>query len=186
MTILIFLALAVVIIGTIFFMKASRKPSQLVRLEKEETSETISYPYQKQPFLLTKAERSFFGVLQQAVGNDYHTFSKVRLADIIKVSSGLSASDRQKAQNRISGKHVDFVLCNTRDLAVHCVIELDDKSHEKLERRQRDEFVDTALHAAGVTIFHFSVQQTYNLNEIRKLLSKPSTVSEQVKEAVAL
>ena len=180
MTILIFLALAVVIIGTIFFMKASRKLSQLGHLGKEETSETIFYPYQKQTFLLTKAERSFFGVLQQAVGNDYHTFSKVRLADIIKVSSGLSASDRQKAQNRISGKHVDFVLCNTRDLAVHCVIELDDKSHEKLERRKR------ALHAAGVTIFHFSVQQTYNLNEIRKLLSKPSTVSEQVKEAVAL
>jgi very-short-patch-repair endonuclease len=185
MTLLIFLALAVVIIGTIFFMKASRKPSQS-SLTKEEASETISYPYQKQPFLLTKAERSFFGVLQQAVGDDYCIFSKVRLADLIKVSSGLSASDRQKAQNRISGKHVDFVLCNTHDLAIHCVIELDDKSHEKLERRQRDEFVDTALHAAGVMIVHFSVQQTYNINEIRKALSKASTVLEQVKEAVAL
>lgn len=182
----IVLAAAIVIAGSIFFVKSSRKPSQLGHLGEEKNSETISYPYQKQPFLLTKAERSFFGVLQQAVGGDYCIFSKVRLADIIKVNSGLSASNRQKAQNRISGKHVDFVLCNTHDLSIHCVIELDDKSHEKLERQQRDDFVDAALHAAGVRIFHFPVQQTYNLNEVRKLLSKPSTVSEQVKEVVAL
>lgn len=39
-----------------------------------------TYPYERQPSLFTPAERSFLGVLRQALGSDYHVFGKVRLA----------------------------------------------------------------------------------------------------------
>ncbi|MGL4610484.1 MAG: DUF2726 domain-containing protein [Trueperaceae bacterium] len=165
------LALLVVIIAVALFLFnqiSKKKPS----LSKDEDVQTISYPYQKQNYLLTKAERSFFGVLQQAVGNDYYILSKVRLADLLKTTSGLDGSQRQSAQNRINSKHVDFVLCNPSDFAICFVIELDDGSHEKAQRQQRDNFVDKALGAAGVPILHIPVKQAYSLNEVKEAISK--------------
>jgi hypothetical protein len=40
--------------------------------------------YEAVPSLLTPAERSFFGVLQQSLASDYQIFAKVRLADIVR------------------------------------------------------------------------------------------------------
>ncbi|MGA9453526.1 MAG: DUF2726 domain-containing protein, partial [Verrucomicrobiia bacterium] len=81
--------------------------------------------YEAVPALLTPAERSFFGVLQQALGSDYHVFAKVRLADIVRPVRNPSRSGWQSAFNRITGKHVDFVLCDPARLGVVGVIELD-------------------------------------------------------------
>lgn len=64
------------------------------------------------PALLTPAERSFYGVLISAVGDSALVFSKVRVADVLKPQKGLDRSNWQRAFNRISSKHFDFVLCN--------------------------------------------------------------------------
>ncbi len=184
MTPLFILLIAVIAVAAIVFVRVLRKSSQKSSPDKVEDLENITYPYQKQAFLLTKAERSFFGVLHQAVGSDYHIFSKVRLADIIRTNSGLDGSKRQSAQNRINSKHVDFLLCDPDNLAIRFVIELDDSSHEKTQRQQRDDFVNKALEAAGVPIMHVPVKQAYSLNEIKHLLSLATKVSPQIKDLV--
>lgn len=48
---------------------------------------TQELPYAPRGGLLTKAERSFFGVLEQAVGNDLRIFAKVRVADVLTLCS---------------------------------------------------------------------------------------------------
>ena len=138
--------------------------------------EAPSYPYEKEPTLFTPAERSFMGALEQACVGQYRIMGKVRLADIIKVKSGLSAGARQNAFNRIQSKHIDFVMCDTDTLSIQCVIELDDKSHQKNTRQQRDTFVDNALKTAGVPIFRFPAKHGYSMEEIRSVLfEKPAT-----------
>src|SRR5438046_32622 len=84
--------------------------------------------------LLTEAERSFFGVLDQALAGEYRLFAKVRLADVVRPVQGPSRSGRPAAFNSISAKHVDFVLCDPSSLRVVGVVELDDKSHRRLDR----------------------------------------------------
>ena len=69
-----------------------------------------NFPYQRQGELFTKAERSFLGVLEQAVEGHAKVFGKVRIADVIKPLSGLDPSARSKAFNRIQSKHFDFLL----------------------------------------------------------------------------
>lgn len=64
--------------------------------------------YEAVPELLSPAERSFFGVLQQVVASEYLIFAKVRLADVVRPVRGGSRSVWQSAFNRISGKHVDL------------------------------------------------------------------------------
>ncbi len=131
---------------------------------------TKDYPYEKNDPLFSPAERSFLGVLEQAVGENYRIFGKIRLADIIRVKRGLDKSTRQTAFNRIQSKHLDFVGCDPNDLTIHFAIELDDKSHAGARRQRRDDFVNQALDTAGVPLFRFPAKRTYSVKEIQSTL----------------
>ena len=111
------------------------------------------FPYQKADALFTPAERSFLGVLDQAVGNDYRIFGKVRIADIVNVRRNPDRAAWQRAFNRISAKHFDFVLCDPANLSVVCAIELDDSSHANAKRGSRDELVAKVCCAARLPLF---------------------------------
>jgi very-short-patch-repair endonuclease len=130
----------------------------------------IEFPYQKEHALFTPAERAFFEVLEPTLGNQFRVLGKVRLADVIRVKPGLSGSARQQAFNRIQSKHLDFVVCDPKDLSVQFVVELDDSSHQQSRRQDRDEFLDKALAAAGVPVFHFAVKRTYSVQDIRRAI----------------
>jgi len=126
--------------------------------------------YRRCEGLMTPAELAFYRVLLQAVEGQYRVFSKVRLADIIEPIPALAGSERQSALNSIKSKHVDFVLCDPVSLSIEGIVELDDSTHERNDRRQRDAFVDQALSAAGIPIFHIPAKQTYSVNAIRSAL----------------
>lgn len=132
--------------------------------------------FQPRDVLFTPAERSFLGVLEQALDSDYRVFGKVRLGDIVKPAKGLSNSRRTTAQNKINQKHVDFVICKSSDLAVVVVVELDDKSHERDDRAGRDQLVDRVLANAKISVIHFSAQKGYALSEVRAKLVESFTV----------
>ncbi|MES2569718.1 MAG: DUF2726 domain-containing protein [Verrucomicrobiota bacterium] len=127
-----------------------------------------AYPYAASKPLLSAAERLFYGVLQQAVDEEFALFSKVRLADIIHVRENVHGKRRGAAFNRIKSKHADFVICDPRNFKVLCVVELDDRSHQEYSRRRRDEFVDAALGAAGVPILHVPARRSYSVHQLRE------------------
>jgi len=125
-----------------------------------------TFPYQKQPALFTPAERSFYGVLHQAVGKDFQLFGKVRVADVIAVRRGLSKQAWQRAFNQINAKHFDFILCRPDDLSVLCAIELNDSSHQSKARQDRDAFLATACAAAGLPLISFDTRRAYAVSDI--------------------
>ena len=149
------LILIAIVVGVINILAAGRKTTPK------------GFPYEKEESLFTPAERSFLGVLDQAVGEHYRILGKIRLADVIRVKRGLSAAARQSAFNKIQSKHLDFVVCDPDDLSIQFVIELDDKSHAKAKRQSRDEFVNQALAAAGVPLSRFPVKRTYSVQDIQ-------------------
>lgn len=71
-----------------------------------------SYNYRKQKVLFTAAERSFLGILDQAVGDQYRILGKVRIADVLTPEKGMTRKHWQIAFNKISSKHFDYVLCD--------------------------------------------------------------------------
>ena len=123
-------------------------------------SVTVGLPYKRKDYLLTKAERSFFGVLQKAVGDRYLIFAKVRLADLMYIPRGVE--QWQSYFNRIKSKHIDFVLCDRDAVRPLLAIELDDSSHREADRQSRDTFVDSALKAAGLPILHVAARFNYS------------------------
>jgi hypothetical protein len=128
---------------------------------------TESFPYTKKQVLFSQAERSFFGVLNQAIGEEYLVFGKVRIADVVEPQRNLDNSVRQKALNRISSKHLDYVLCAKEDLSVACVIELNDQSHQQRKRQERDAFLVGLCQAVSLPLVQVTAQRTYLVSEVR-------------------
>lgn len=124
--------------------KKNDTPQEEKEIDTENGEAEVSeeYPYIK-PYLLTKKEWAFYKSLKPITDKyNLHILAKVRLGDLVDVKNGLSNSQRTKALNKIKSKHVDFVLANPANLAVKCAIELDDISHDKIDRQQRDFFLD--------------------------------------------
>ena len=142
-------------------------------------------PYQKEPTLFTPAERSFLGVLEQAVGSEFRIMGKVRLADVLKVKPGITGPDRQRAFNKIQSKHLDFVACNPDDLSIEFAVELDDKSHNQQDRQDRDAFLDKAMDEAGLPIIRFAATKTYSIQEVRDAIATRLNSPEPVATPVA-
>jgi hypothetical protein len=95
---------------------------------------------------------------------------KVRLADVIRPEKGMDRRAYTGAFNRISRKHLDFVLCNPATLAIRAAVELDDGSHQRDSRKKRDRFIESALERAGIPLHRFSVQRGYEIESIRNAL----------------
>ena len=142
-----------------------------------------AYPYRKSNYLMSKAERSFYGVLVQAVGNSGVVFSKVRVADVLSPQKGLKRGDWQRAFNAISSKHFDFIVCEPADCSITLAIELDDSSHGSSKVRKRDDLLNGACHSAGLPLLRIKAARSYALAEIQRqvvtAISPPAAVTEE-------
>lgn len=125
-----------------------------------------SLPYSKKKIFFSAAERSFYEILRRIVP-DHSVFAKVRLCDVIFVSTGNKTW--RTNHNRIQSKHLDFLICDAT-LAPVIAIELDDSSHARTSRKARDQFVDAALAAAAVPIVRIPLKRSYALEDIRRLI----------------
>ncbi len=126
-------------------------------------------PYRRRETLLTKAETRFYFALQNCVGDEWTIFAMVRIADVLSVDAAQNPG--RGWFNRISNKHVDFVLCDPDSLRVVAAIELDDASHERQDRIERDEFVNAAFRSADLPLIRVPVQAKYETSDLRKRLN---------------
>ena len=160
--------LAVVFLVLIVVKKSSAKGAD----------ETFNFPYIKRGVLFTPAERSFLGVLNQAVGDKAQIFGKVRVADVIETKKGMTQSERQTAFNKISAKHFDYLLCDPKDISVICAIELNDSSHNTKKAQKRDAFLVGACKSANIPLLQVKAKSSYNINEIQEQLKQYLSTSE--------
>lgn len=88
---------------------------------------------------------------------------KVRLFDIIEPKK---EHDKYKTlMYKIQAKHVDFVICD-KNMHIKAVIELDDSSHDKKDRKERDDFVNLILRSVGYKV----IRTRYITNDILDLI----------------
>jgi len=127
-------------------------------------------PYEKRPSLVTNAERQFFSALSDVVNDRWRIFAMVRLADVIRVRT--AALRPQAWRNRILAKHIDFVLCDPDTLEAVLAVELDDATHQRADRIERDEFLDAALQSSKLPLLRVPVAGNYNLDTLRKSIEE--------------
>lgn len=138
-------------------------------------------PYALRDDFLSPAEQSFALVLRGAVADHAMICPKVALGDLFFAKTGDPRQNRI-ATNRIDRKHVDFLICDPKTLRPVAGIELDDKSHQRPDRQERDEFVDAVFAAAKLPLLRVPVRQGYSAAEL-KLLLQPHLSLPAAKEA---
>lgn len=125
------------------------------------------YPYQQREHLFTPAELHFLQTLRQAAPGGVDIFGKVRVADVLKPEAKLDRSTWQKAFNRTAGKHFDFVLCDRETGRMLCAIELNDRSHQRRDRQERDDFIAGACRHAGFPLLFVPAARRYDVAAVR-------------------
>jgi predicted RNA-binding Zn-ribbon protein involved in translation (DUF1610 family) len=138
--------------------------------EKDEESSSIEYPYLLVDEFASPAELNFFLNLKSAIGDSAQIFSKVKLGDLFYAKTGDYSKNRSYT-NRIDRKHVDFLLCDPKTLKPILGIELDDKSHQRADRQERDEFVNHVFLAAKLPLIHIPVQRSYSQSELKSKIA---------------
>lgn len=154
----VFILVIVVIVAALFLAVAAKKAG---------TGSKIGFPYVPTKALFSPAERSFLGVLDQAVGPEHRVFGKVRVADLASVKPGLGTAARQGALNRVAAKHFDFVVCRASDLSVVFAVELNDSSHSSKRAQARDELLTKVCEAIGLPLFQVPAKRAYSVQGLR-------------------
>ncbi len=131
--------------------------------------------YRRRKSLFSNAELEIYEILKEEVGEEYQIFAKVRLGDFIYLAN--EPPDRKFHNNQIQCKHVDFLLCARHTQRPLMVIELDDSSHTRYDRRQRDEFKKRVFDEVGLKLLSIPVQPFYPPGEIGSLVR--STMQEE-------
>lgn len=133
----VFVVLGIAVALVAIMSSISRKP------QKKSSQGAETPPFKRKDWLLTRAERDFFHALQLACGDGRHVFAKVRMEDLLWLPKG--TEKRQSWRGRVKSRHIDFVVCDLATSRPLVAIELDDASHGRRDRRERDAFVDSFL-----------------------------------------
>ncbi len=137
----------------------------ILSFRKKVSEQQKVYKYQ-QIEIMSKAERSFYGVLKIALPESIEIFTKVRIADLLKPNNKQNNKDWRIAFNKISSKHFDFVLCDKQTLKTIAVIELDDNSHNTRKAQIKDKFINEACKSGNLKIIRFKAKKSYKPNEL--------------------
>jgi len=142
----------------------------LLNFNKKESDQEPNF-YKKE--FLSKAEGNFYQVLEKiAVDNNWVIQSKVRLEALIGVK--FEAENRYGLRNTIKSREMDFVICEKTNLKPVLVIELDDSSHQRSDRVERDGNIEKSLREACLPILRVPVSYSY----------APETLTQDIKQKI--
>ena len=138
--------------------------------ESEQSSETDgdTENYKRKSCILTQTENDFYAQLCNALnssGLDVIVWPQVNVSSIIE-SVGKDSQQRMKAFNRICRKSVDYVVVNQRTRETILCIELDDYTHNRNSRKERDNFINAIFNNVGIPLLRIKAEPNYNFNEI--------------------
>lgn len=119
--------------------------------DQDDFQNSFSEAYYAKELLTANELRAYAKLKQQADERSLVICPKVRLADIVHPREG--DPNYFSHFGRIKSKHVDFVICNQL-MIVLGIVELDDNSHNRRDRQQRDQLVDAILTSVGYKIIH--------------------------------
>jgi hypothetical protein len=127
--------------------------------------------YQRKANLFSPAETQFLAALDQAISPGQRVFGKVRVMDLVEMKSGLSPKARHAAVNRISQKHVDFLICAGSAQTPVCAIELNDSSHSFTKAQRRDQLLASVCKQVGLPLVVVKAAKSYDPRSVRQQIT---------------
>jgi very-short-patch-repair endonuclease len=153
----------------------SRKPKQKQVPQSVIQPETeINYGeyYRLAQAILTDNEVNFYRVANEILKGKYVICPQVSLSVLINVEAE-NNSIRQSAFNKINSKYIDFLVCDAVTMKPIYAIELDDSSHNRKDRKERDEFLNQVFEKIGFPLIRIASQTAYLQSDLAAKLLQP-------------
>lgn len=122
--------------------------------EKRKVFKNNKYSYLAKGLVMSRTEAEFFKRLNLIVNERYFVFPQVHLSALF--DHRVKGQDWRIAFRHINGKSVDFVLCDKVTLQPVYAIELDDSTHNRRDRVERDLEVERIFREAQLPLVRFT------------------------------
>ena len=99
-------------------------------------------------------------------------FSQVSLYNIIETKDNLDYSTQKSYFNKIASKSIDFVLVDKKDCRIKLCIELDDTSHKKQNRIERDKFINELFKSLEINLLRYPSYNIYYKDTLKKRIQE--------------
>ena len=150
--------------------KKNNISSEDINADKEIT-DFSNMPYSKK-YLLTKNEWKFYKELKPIADElGYAVLAKIRVADLVDVKTE-NKSEWQRYFNKIKSKHIDFILAKPENLQIVLLIELDDNTHNTIQK-DRDKFIEQVYLTTG-----YQLLRTRNADDLKNQIEYAIVKSE--------
>ena len=146
------------------FVLAILSATMLIKADDEVQAPPVNpdYKYAVKQSLTSPSEQKLFYMLRQSVGNQFEIFPQIALVSLVdKLTAGAYRNELFRV--------VDFVLADPRTLKPLLVIELNDASHQRKERQERDEKVKCILQRAGLNMLTLTTENYDKVNLKREI-----------------
>lgn len=187
---MIIILLITLVLIIYFIEKSNRKSNNKIKemndmknimtLEKESNKEAnleekINYKqyYQPKKYVITKNELNFYNVLMQIAKElDLVVFSQVSLYNILETKQDLDYKTKTIYFNKIAAKSIDFVLVDKNNCRIKLCIELDDITHKKEKRIERDKFINQLFKELEINLLRYPVYQIYYKDTLKRKIQE--------------
>ena len=131
-------------------------------------SKVASYPYRASDRFLSIAEYSFYMVAKKVLADRFLICPQVPLSAIFFITD---KKNYTSAFNRIARKRIDYLVCDGLTVKPLFGIELDDKSHQRADRIERDIFVEKVFDVSGMPLIRVPLKNAYSTSELESLFA---------------
>lgn len=147
--------------------------------KKSKSNKSWNYnAYKLKGSILTRVELFFYKVLTQEIPKEYIVCPKVGLKDFIDVTT---KNNYLGHFGRIAQKHIDFLVCEKETLKPVIGIEIDDGSHQRKDRIERDKNVNKLYESLGFKILRIPTKT--KIDEMKTILQNefhPEVTTEKI------
>ena len=154
-------------------MEEKRKIEQKEILDEKGLLEYTIIPNykEKKPFLTNNEIKLYKTLKKIAYELKLTVFTQVALNRIIEVNN---ERKNQQLFNRICSKSIDFILYDEEKNKIKYCIELNDKTHNNIERKERDIFLEKIFKLNDIKLIYIKTEIYYNIEKIKALIKEAS------------
>lgn len=126
------------------------------KLELKREYKNKKLPYWAKSNFIKGKELKFFKNLEALIGDSYYIVPQVHMSHILETRNKFPGHKYNFDFTRINSLSLDFVLFNKSDFTFKLAIELDDSSHDALDRIERDALVETIMKNSDMKLVRMS------------------------------
>lgn len=127
------------------------------------------YKYYAKSYVMTSRENDCFKILNEIFSSKWFVVPQVHLSALLDYR--VKGQNWNAAFRHINGKSVDFVLIGKESYKVICVIELDDSTHSKPDRIERDVEIERMFKGTRIPLARITRFESMTKPEIAKVVT---------------